>query len=602
MPTLAIRHTVISIVTVCLILISNQANAQTNEATNAQRIQTLGVVNGQPITRQEVSQQCIRRFGEEVLESLVNKMLVFEECQRRNLVITEKDVNDSLISDAAKLGWTAERYIKVQCDRRGISEDRLKRDIMWSELALRRLAESQTQVSPEEIRKRLEFEFGETVSCRQLVVASKQQATELRQQAAADPASFERICKQHSVDTNSASQGGILPAIHQNSGFPQFENMAFSLKPGELSPIFEVQGQFVVLKCIRRNPAKKLREDELAATEERIETELSRGKLREAAVNIFEEMQKNAEIVNVMNNKDLRRQYPGVAALVNKKPITLKQVSEECITQFGKPMLGMLIRNKLLDQALQSSGQQLSEQETQQAIDAEIRLAAQLSGFEYKGEPQVEEFLKYVTGEKNNKIEFFIEDNIWPTVAKKKLVEGRVKVTEEDIEKSFEANYGPRVEVRAMMFRDHRQATKIWKMATDNPTEAFFGKLASQYSYEPVSKNNHGHIQPVQRYSGSPTLEEEAFSLQKDEISKVIQVGDYWVILYCRGRTTPKVTNVADVRDYIIKDVRQRKTVLEMGKLQEQLFSDAQIDNYLTGKSQPGRELIKAAQKSKNLK
>lgn len=596
MSTSAVRQFVAIICfAVCIFVVPHQLRAQTNEATDAPRFQTLGVVNGQSISRQEVANECMRRFGEEVLESLVNKMLVYEECQKRGISITEKDIDDVLTADAAKLGWTAERYIKVQCEQRNISMDRLKRDIMWSELALRRLAASETQVSPEEIQQRLEFEFGEKVQARQLVVSSREKAEQLRNAAAADPANFERICKENSMDPNSASQGGMLPAIRQNSGFPQFENMAFSLQPGELSPVFEVQGQFVVLKCIRRIPPSQLGDAEIDAAQERIETELSRAKLREAAVKIFEVMQENAQIVNVMNDQELRRANPGVAATVNGNKVMIKQVAEECITQFGKPMLAMLIRNKLLEQALQSSGLQLSEEETQEAIAGELNLAAEMHGFMASGEPQVKDFLSFVTQNNAAKIEFFVQDEIWPAVAKKRLVESQVQVTEDDIQKSFEANYGPRVEVRAMMFKDQRQATKIWKMATDNPNEEFFGQLANQYSYEPVSKNNYGHIQPIQRYSGDKTLEEEAFKLQANEISRVVQVRDYWVILYCRGRTTPKVADINEVRDYIIKDVHQRKVAMKMQTLQRQLFEDAQIDNYLNGTSQPGRNMIRQA-------
>jgi len=82
----------------------------------------------------------------------------------------------------------------------------------------------------------------------------------------------------------------------------------------------------------------------------------------------------------------------------------------------------------------------------------------------------------------------------------------------------------------------------------------------------------------------------------------VIQVGDYWVILYCRGRTTPKVTDIAEVREYIEKDVRQRKIVMRTQTLQKQLFEDAQIDNYLNGTSQPGRNMIRQAKTDGQLK
>ncbi len=568
---------------------------QKNEATDAPRIQTLAVVNGASISRQEVANECMRRFGNEVLESLINKMLVFEECQRLGIQITEQDINDDLANKANQLGWTVDRYVKLLSDEKGVSLDRLKRDILWSELALRRLAASQTQVSPQEISDRLEFEFGPKVQIRQLVVANKETALELRAAAEADPSSFEKICKKHSIDRNSAALGGSLPPVRLNSGFPEFENMAFSLEPGQLSQPFQVEDHFVVMKCIRKIPATELGEPDVAAVSERIKTEISRDKLRGAALKLFEKMQANAQIVNVMNNQELRRQNPGVAAMINGKPVQQKVVSEECIVRFGKTMLAVLIRNRLLEQSLQAAGRTLSEDQTRQLIDKEIARVAEARGFVSQGKPLVDMFLKTVTDNNPSKVEFYIEDEVWPTIALKELVKDRVQVTEEDMQKSFEANYGPRVEVRAMMFSDHRSASERWKMATANPTEEFFGQLANQYSIEPMSKNNFGHIPPIQKYSGRPSLEAEAFGLQPGEISKVIQLGDYWTFLYCRGRTTPKVTDIEEVREYILKDVTARKAFVEMEIARQQMFKEAQIDNYLTGTSQPGEAFIRKA-------
>lgn len=577
---------------------------QQNEATNAKRIQVLAVVNGETINRQQVANECMRRFGNEVLESLINKMLVFDECQRLGITITERDVNDDLANRVKRLGsaWTTEQYVKFYCEKKNISVDRLKRDIIWSELALRRLAQSQTQVSPQEIDERLEFEFGPQVQVRQLVVDSRETANQIHQQATADPASFERLCKKYSVDINSAAQGGLLPPIRVNTGFPEFENMAFSLNVGDFSPVFEVEKQFFIMKCLQKTPAMQLGELELTAAKERIEAEISQSKLREVALTLFEKMQQNSKIVNVINDPALRQQMPGVAATVNGKQVQQKQVSEECITRFGKTMLAVLIRNKLLEQSLQQAGRSMSEEQTQMLIDDEIARVAEERGFVANGQPQVEAFLNHVTEGEPAKIQFYIEDEVWPSVAMKELVKDSVQVTEEDMQKSFEANYGPRVEVRAMMFNDQRQAFKIWKMASDNPTEEFFGQLAYQYSVEPMSKNNYGHIPPVQKYSGRPTLEQEAFNLKPNEISKVIQLGDFWTFVYCRGRTEPKVTNIEDVREYIYKDVLARKTYAEMEVAKNQMFARAQIDNYLTGTSQPGEAAVQRAREDENLR
>ncbi len=47
----------------------------------------------------------------------------------------------------------------------------------------------------------------------------------------------------------------------------------------------------------------------------------------------------------------------------------------------------------------------------------------------------------------------------------------------EDMDKGFEANFGPRVEVLVVVNNDHRTALKVWNLASANPTAEYFGKL-----------------------------------------------------------------------------------------------------------------------------
>ena len=132
-------------------------------------------------------------------------------------------------------------------------------------------------------------------------------------------------------------------------------------------------------------------------------------------------------------------------------------------------------------------------------------------------------------------------------------------------------------------------------MATANPSPEYFGQLANQYSTDPMSKNNFGEIAPIQRHGGHPEIETEAFSLKPGEISKLIQSGDSWVLLYCRGRTEPVVTDLDVVKDDIHGDILEKKFRIAMANRFQQLRLAAQIDNFLTGTSQPGAAAVQAA-------
>ena len=181
----------------------------------------------------------------------------------------------------------------------------------------------------------------------------------------------------------------------------------------------------------------------------------------------------------------------------------------------------------------------------------------------------------------------------------KKIVRGKVQVSDEDMQKGFEANYGPRVEALAIVLQDQRMAQKVWEMAKGNQTEQYFGELAHQYSIEPASRAHYGEVPPIQKHGGKKVLEEEAFRLQPGEISGLIPLGKSWIILWCKGRTTPVVQDFDAVRDELYRDIMEKKLRIAMAEEYESLQKNAQIDNFLVGSSQPGAKAVQAARQQR---
>lgn len=565
---------------------------QPGQENQNQQIQTMAVVNGQQITRQQIATECTRRFGEEVMESVINKQLIYAECQSRGIAITEKDVNDEILNRARKFNMSDERYIKLITSRRSIPVNRFKNDIIWSELALKRLAATDLQVSQEEIQKRMDFEYGEKVQVREIVLKSRQDAEAVLQQVKNSPQEFGSFAKEYSVNVNSASVSGLLPPIRRHSGLPIFENTAFALQPGQISEIFEVEGRFIILQCEQIFPADQLAPEQIGEVTERITDQLRNDKLAAASTKLFKRLQDTVKITNVMNDPQLSQQMPGVAATVNDTQISKRFLAEECIARFGRQMLDTEINRLILIQALKQTNLQVTQQDLEREV---ARAAAEYGYFGKNNQVDIERWLNFVTQNDPSKVTFYYEDEVWPSVALRKLVEAQVQVNAEDLKKGFEANYGERVEALAIVLSDNRMALKVWDMAKNNLSKAFFGQLANQYSVEPMSKNNFGEVPPIQQHGGRPQLEQEAFNLKAGELSKIIQAGEHWIILYCMGRTTPRVTDFEAVKEELHKNIFEKKLALAMTQEFERLRTTSQIDNFLAGTSQAGKSATSAA-------
>ena len=545
---------------------------------SGRKLQVMAVVNQEQITRQELAREVLRRYGTEVLESLVNKKLILQACQKQRIVVTNKDVEDEVGRIASQFGLSTDRWLSLLQNDRDISPDKYRRDIVWPTLALRRLAADRIQVTDEELKRAFEREYGSRIKVRMIMVSNRQLAEKLRAQAVADPKRFGDLAKEHSEDRNSASARGLVPAIRQHSGESNIEKAAFAMSVGDISQVISLANQYFILKCEKRVPPIYVAERLRADANRRLKDRIVDGKLRVTAAALFQQLQETAKVVIAYNDEELRKKMPGIAATINAQAITVQQLAEECITRYGAEVLDGEINRKLLMQALAGSRKQVLPKD----IDEEIERAADSYGYlTKKGKPDVSAWLKDVTEKDGATVDLYVRDAVWPTVALKKLVEGQVTVTAADLKLGFESNYGSRMEVLAIVLGDQRQASRVWEMARNKPTDLYFGQLAEQYSIEAISKANRGKVPPIRRHGGRPQIEQEAFGLKAGELSGVVALGDKFVIMRCLGKTKPVVTNFDAVKEELKKDISEKKRRIIMAREFDRLKERAEVINFL---------------------
>ncbi len=540
----------------------------------------MAIVNGKDISRVDLEQACIWRYGEEVLESLVNKQLVRHHCQKRGIKITAADIDAEIDRMSKRFGLPRDQYLSLLRKERGIGEDEYRRDILWPMLAMRRLAKDQMSVSEQEIRAAYESQYGEAVQARLIVLDDRQQAEELQADLRQNPDDFARAAVDVSVDVNSASIGGLIQPIRRHVGEPQVEQAIFSLAEGEVSGVIPIAQQYAIFRCERHIPPRNVPFD---SVRDAIVSQLKEDKLRAVAAEKFTELQAAATVVNVYNDPSLRNRHPGVVALVNGDPIKLSKLGDECMLRHGNDVLQLEIHHLLLFQALERAGIQVTDED----VNAEIAHAAILAEVtDAIGRPDMQRWLEMVTTEQGVSQQIYIRDSVWPSAALKKLTSDAVVVTQEDLQRAFEANYGERVRCRAIILANQRQATRVFEAARKNPTVEHFGQLAAEHSIEPTTKSLEGEVPPIQRHGGKPQLEEVAFALQPGEISPIVNLGDNYVILYCEGRTERHDFQLEEVREILYRDVQEKKLRLAMAEKMEEILVSARVDNYLAGTSQ----------------
>jgi parvulin-like peptidyl-prolyl isomerase len=552
----------------------------------------VALVNGQTILHGELAQECLRHHGKEVLETLMNRRMIDKHCRSRGITVTQQEIDEEIDRIARKFSLPKDQYLTMLAKERDIKPAQYGKDIIWPTLALRKLAAAQLTVSPEELSEAYDAQFGPAVKARLIVLDSKAEAQKVLAQARANPGEFGALARKYSKDVNSASANGMIQPIRRHLGDPKIEEAAFALRPGQISPVIPVGEQFAILLCDELiAPVQADRQKYDAVLSEAIKDR----KLRAAASDTFKQLQDSAKIVNVMNNSKLRDQYPGVAALVNGEQITLAELGNQCAERHGKEVLEGLIHRKLLEQTLRRRKLAVTDADLHEEV---ARAAVSMNKVNPEtGEPDIRGWIDTVMATQGISEDVYLKDIVWPSTAMKKIVGNSTKISEDDLKKGFEANYGPRVRCRAILFNSQRKAQEVWDLARQEPTAKHFGDLAEQYSIEANSRSLRGEIPPIQRWGGQPVLEHEAFSLQPGDISGVVQVGENFVILFCEGYTKPVNVDFKTVKDRLFADILEKKQRMAMAETFEKIKADATIDNYLAGSShspQHEQELLDA--------
>ena len=260
--------------------------------------------------------------------------------------------------------------------------------------------------------------------------------------------------------------------------------------------------------------------------------------------------------------------------------ITDEEVGAECIQRLGKEVLDNMINRATIQLACQARNIEVTPAEVNKEI---VRIAADFK-------IPTEQYLQMLQTERNITPKQYQRDVIWPMLALRKLAGADVKVTDEEIQKAFDREYGERVKVRMILCDNLRRAQAAWAKVKDDPKN--FEKYVQEFSIDQTSKSLDGSVPPIPQHSGSPNIEEAAFKLKPGQISAVVQLDDAaqrYVILKCEGRTKPVVDKLdAEVQAELEDQIKRQKVQEQVATIFDKLKKDTRVDNYYTGESTGG--------------
>lgn len=220
----------------------------------------LATVNGEAVTLAEFQKALVRerwKFGgelgmssdrlhtvkEQVMEELLKERILLQEAKKRGVEVSQAALQKE--TGIFKNHYSNERDFEKFLEIRGMTSAEFEEEIR-KKLRFQKLAEVVTlEISPvtdEDLRKYYdthlsEFWHGEEVRARQMVTDSKEKALALRHRLL-NGDSFEALARQYSMSPDR-KQGGDLGWFARGVMPPEFDQICFGLKPGDLSEVLQ---------------------------------------------------------------------------------------------------------------------------------------------------------------------------------------------------------------------------------------------------------------------------------------------------------------------------------------------------------------------------
>ena len=241
----------------------------------------------------EEGRRKLDQLREGIVSELVDRTLIAQESKRRGLHIAAEKLKEAEQRAIAELGGP-QRYESYLAEH-GLNRDEYREvitqqlygDLMRTELT-RDLTVSEAEIKSyyDAHRQNSNFQLPELVTAAHILIAGRpnviekqiqqekgltgealtaavrdemrwrrQVAEELRQKAIKG-ADFSALARQWSEDPGTRERGGDLGSFPRNSHSAAFDEAAFALKPGRISPVVQTEYGFHVIKVSNRQAAR----------------------------------------------------------------------------------------------------------------------------------------------------------------------------------------------------------------------------------------------------------------------------------------------------------------------------------------------------------
>ena len=264
--------------------------------------------------------EMVEQLKKELLEAMINDRVLLIKAKRDSIVIKDREINDALNEELERIKgqFSSPQEYERQLKREGLTERELRkryREEIKNYLLKQKVMASLAQGITVSRREVVDFfranadslpRQPEMVNISHILLkpsVDREQAYQRIQQLLERIRSgedFDMLAQEYSEDPGSAGEGGDLGWFTRGTMLPEFEEVAFSLEPGQISDVVETDLGYHIIKVEEKDG------DKVRARHILIRTAPSEDDIK-AVVNRLAELRR--KVVDGEDFADLARMY-----------------------------------------------------------------------------------------------------------------------------------------------------------------------------------------------------------------------------------------------------------------------------------------------------
>jgi len=224
-----------------------------------------------------------------LLDQMIEEQLLLRQTKGLSITVSESEIDDYL----SQIGVTEGEAEVAGGEGKEAFREKVRQSVILQKVKDKAVL-SKVEVAPGEVEDYLKKQpeaarVRRSVVLRQILIDDKSLADRLSAQLARDPSRFEALARENSVAPDKGQA-----RVYTDEELPvELRESLFRLEPGQVSPVLENAGTYLIFQLVRKMEAKDADLDEVR---HRVQLELFRKKGEQALERYIADLKKDTEI------------------------------------------------------------------------------------------------------------------------------------------------------------------------------------------------------------------------------------------------------------------------------------------------------------------